>query len=192
MKRWISRQELMIWTWDQDAPILPLTQYGHSKWALFVWPQAEHLFNARTSFIPFPAICRDLFFMCEVFFFGTARNIPSHNPSNISGMLSCMAAGIAKVILGRTGRDSCREYRVVNLEVLEAFCVDNRGRNEESIDLVVACMADILEADLMASEFLGGINCVCWYFVSWSTRLSNLKQFGSSISWLQELFPIRS
>lgn len=56
-----------------------------------------------------------------------------------------MAAGIAKPNLGKTGRDSCREYRVVNLDVRDVVFVESRGRNEDSIDLVVACMADILK-----------------------------------------------
>jgi len=106
--------------------------------------------------------------MCEVFFFGTARKIPSHNPSNISGILSWIAAGIAKVIRGKTGRDSCREYRVVNFVDREVVFGDNRGRNEDSIDLVVACIADILEAEPLRSEICGwcqlGLLVVCRVF----------------------------
>lgn len=62
---------------DNITFCLPLTQYGHSTWANFTWPQAEHLLRAVTSFNAFPAICRCLFFICDVFFFGTARRTDS-------------------------------------------------------------------------------------------------------------------
>jgi len=66
------------------------------------------------------------------------------------------------VILGRTGRDSCREYRVVNLDVREAVFVESRGRNDDSIDRVVACMADIVATKFKASKIVDGVN---WYFL---------------------------
>lgn len=88
---------------------LPFTQYGHNKCALLIFPHAEHLFRAVTSFNAFPAYCLDLFFICEVFFFGTARSIDSHSPTTRPGRLSCIAEGIATPSDGRRGRESCRE-----------------------------------------------------------------------------------
>jgi len=116
---------------------LPATQYGQRKCALFTCPQAEHLFNAVTSFIPFPAICLCLFFICEVFFFGTALSTDSHIPSSNPGTLSCMAEGIANAREGNSGCESCREYNVVYLEALAMVGVENRGRKEDRIDDVV-------------------------------------------------------
>ena len=81
----------------------PSTQNGHSKCALFTLPQAEHLFKAVTSFNALPArnLCR--FFLCDVFFFGTARSIDSHSPLSIEGSLKCDVAGNKKVasVIGR-------------------------------------------------------------------------------------------
>lgn len=68
----------------------------------------------------------------------------SHIPSMIPGTLSCMADGRANPNTGRTGRESCREYRVVNLVVLVAVDGANRGRNDERMDFVVTCRAVML------------------------------------------------
>jgi len=51
---------------------------------------------------------------------------------------------MAKANEGRTGRESWREYNVVNLDVLEAVGAANRGRKEDSIDRVVICAAAML------------------------------------------------
>ena len=48
-----------------------------------------------------------------------------------------MADGSANPKDGMTGRESCREYRVVNLVVLVAVGADSLGRKEERMDLVV-------------------------------------------------------
>lgn len=74
---------------------LPFTQYGHNKCALLTFPHAEHLFKLVTSFNAFPAINLERFFICDVFFFGTARSIDSHIPESRDGMLNCTAAGRA-------------------------------------------------------------------------------------------------
>lgn len=70
----------------------PATQYGHSMCAFFGFPQAGHRTRLLTSFSALPANCLCLFFICEVFFFGTARSMPSH--------ISEMASGMFKVIAG--------------------------------------------------------------------------------------------
>lgn len=76
------------------------TQYGHSTCALFSLPHALHLFNAVTSFNALPAICRCLFFIWLVFFFGTACSSPSQSsPSNVG--IGTSAAG-SKLALNRS------------------------------------------------------------------------------------------
>jgi hypothetical protein len=82
--------------------------------------------------------------MCDVFFFGTAFNIDSHIPSRSPGTLSCIAEGSAKPRAGSTGRESCLEDRVANLEVLDGADAENRGRKYESIERVVTWAAAIL------------------------------------------------
>jgi len=70
--------------------------------ALFTLPHPEHLFNSVTSFKCFPeANCRCLFFMCEVFFFGTALNIDSHMSLRIEESPAIAATGIGRVIEGK-------------------------------------------------------------------------------------------
>ena len=86
--------------------------------------------------MPFPAIRLDLCFICDVLFFGTAFNIPSHIPSTSPGKLSCIAAGRANPNEGRSGCDSCRDNNVVYLELLETEGADNRGRKDDSMDRV--------------------------------------------------------
>lgn len=54
--------------------VLP-TQSGHSRCARFGLPQPEHLFILLTSFKALPAYCLWRFFICDVFFFGTARSM---------------------------------------------------------------------------------------------------------------------
>ena len=88
---------------------LPCTQYGHNKCALLTFPHAEHLFKAVKSFSAFPAYCLCLFFIWDVFFFGTAFSIDSHNPSTRPGIFSCIADGRANCNEGSSGRESCRE-----------------------------------------------------------------------------------
>lgn len=77
----------------EEGSSLPLTQYGHKRCARFGSPQPEHLLMLVTSLSPFPAICLCLFFMWEVFFFGTARSIESQISDRISGTLRLNGAG---------------------------------------------------------------------------------------------------
>lgn len=82
-------------------------------------PQAGHLQSALTSFNALPAICLCLFFMCEVFFLGTALSIDSQIPSRSDGSdgrFRCIEAGTANTIDGNAGRDSCRIKTEANLE----------------------------------------------------------------------------
>lgn len=124
-------------------------------------PQAGHLFRDVTSFNAFPAICLDLFLEWDVFFFGTAFSIDSHSPSNNPGTLSCIAEGIAKCSDGITGRESCRECRMVDLDAKETAGRDNRGRKEERIEDVVTCLAAIALIDRSWDSVTGegGSNC---------------------------------
>lgn len=48
-----------------------------------------------------------------------------------------MADGIANAKDGRAGRESWREYNVVNLEVFEIVGAENRGRKAERTERVV-------------------------------------------------------
>ena len=84
--------------------------------------------------------------MCEVFFLGTARRIDSQIPSNKRGTWSWIAEGMARAKDGRSGRESCREYRVVNVEVFEIVRLDNRGRKDDRIDRVLT-WAELMSTD---------------------------------------------
>lgn len=123
---------------------LPFTQYGQRICALLTWPHAEHRLSAVTSFNAFPAINRDLFFIYDVFFFGTARKSDSQRSPRRVGIFNWMAVGSESDRDGSNGRASCRILRLVVLEAKEAAEVENCGRKEERIADVVACAAAIL------------------------------------------------
>ena len=89
------------------------TQYGHNTCALFTFPHAEHLFNAVTSLIPLPAMNLCLFFMCDVFFFGTARSTDSHMSPSSDGIAAIDAKGIG--ILTEEGNGCCNLWRSGNV-----------------------------------------------------------------------------
>lgn len=82
------------------------TQCGHSTCALLALPQPEHLFNAVTSFKALPAICLWRFFMCDVFFFGTARRTDSQISETREGMGIVIAGSSAGCHLPSS--DVCR------------------------------------------------------------------------------------
>ena len=65
-------------------------------------------------------------------------------PSSRPGTFNWIADGMAKASEGRSGRVSCREYNVVNLEAFETEEVENRGRKVARIDEIVTCAAAIL------------------------------------------------
>lgn len=81
-------------------------QVGHRVCIFLVLPQAGHLFRFVTSFKALPAICLCLFFICEVFFLGTAFSMPSHMSPNIEGMF-WITAGIAMANEGIEGSREC-------------------------------------------------------------------------------------
>lgn len=105
-----------------------------------VWPQAGHLFKAVTSFNAFPAKSLCLFFMCEVFFFGTAFRIPSQMSPSKPGML-CSAAGMAMASDGHAGdgwRDCCVKRRV-DLKEDAKVVAESRGRIDEIAEAIRSC-----------------------------------------------------
>jgi len=87
---------------------IPSTQYGHNICARFTLPHAEHRFSAVISFNPFPAMNRCRFLRYDVFFFGTAFNMPSHiSPSD--GNDGSESDGIASAAngVGNNVRNGC-------------------------------------------------------------------------------------
>jgi hypothetical protein len=107
------------------------TQYGHSTCALFVLPHALHLFKAVTSRRCFPeASNRCRFFICEVFFLGTALRSPSQRSPIIPGM------GI--VMAGSNDAESRRCWssgiRRTGCEASGKSCARAMGRKEERKD----------------------------------------------------------
>lgn len=85
---------------------------------------------------------RDLFFMWEVFFFGTARRTDSQISPSREGTLRRIDAGMAKAIVGRIVVDACLEKRVVERDAADAAGADRRGSRNERID-DVDCAAAI-------------------------------------------------
>jgi hypothetical protein len=67
--------------------------------AFFGRRHAGHWTRLWKSFNALPANCLCLFFICEVFFFGTALNIPSHISEMTPGMFKVMV-GIVMLALG--------------------------------------------------------------------------------------------
>lgn len=78
-------------------------------WARFGLPQPGHFTTSVTSFNALPAICLCRFFMCDVFFFGTARSIDSQMPdrSPETPAMAAMAGAGRRSATGRSGR-CCR------------------------------------------------------------------------------------
>lgn len=123
-------------------------QSEHKVCIFFTPPQAGHLFNDVTSFRAFPAICRCLFFMCDVFFLGTARSIPSHMSPSRDGIFE-MAAGMAIASSVTDGSlDSCAYcvYRAVDRKedwkLVDAILGKREGKNEAIRSCWRAAMID--------------------------------------------------
>jgi hypothetical protein len=95
--------------------------------ALLVLPHALHLFNAVTSRRCFPeAICRCRFFICDVFFLGTALSRPSQR-SPIRAGIGTRAAGS----IDADARRRCsRGIRLTICSVCGKSCVRAMGRKE--------------------------------------------------------------
>lgn len=95
------------------SDFVPLTQYGHKTCILLGLPHAEHLFNEVISFnLPLPlCMYRCRFFICEVFFLGTARRTDSFNDSHRSWTVVEIAAtpptfaGDCVELRGMTGKE---------------------------------------------------------------------------------------
>lgn len=95
-------------------------------------PQLGHLTNVVTSFKAFPAICRCLFLLYDVFFFGTARNRPSHSSCSIddmpakpnNGIVSAEAAAGGSRILCKTGslRMDCGVWEGIGWNIGRRVC----------------------------------------------------------------------
>lgn len=81
--------------------------------------------------------------MCEVFFFGTARNTDSHRPARDAGMLRWMAAGMAKLSAESPGTSCLEKRRAAPVKEEEAGAA-RRGRKEERMEVVVAWTAAIV------------------------------------------------
>lgn len=86
---------------------------------------------------------RERFFMCEVFFFGTARNTDSHRPASDAGMFRWIAAGMAKLRAERPGRSALEKRRAEPVKE-EAAGAAMRGRKAERMEEVVAWTAAIV------------------------------------------------
>ena len=92
-----------------------------------------------TFFNALPAICRCLFFMCDVFFFGTARRMPSHisrkiedRPANVGSERAIVygwvarrwkrwkVKGIGRVRGWKRGRSGCNGSRRLASAAMDA------------------------------------------------------------------------
>lgn len=116
-------------------------QEGQSVCIFLVFPQAGHLFNAVTSFKAFPARSLCLFFMWDVFFFGTALRIPSQMSPSKPGML-CNAAGIAIASDGHVGygdRRDCCVKRSVDLNDEVNVVAESRGSRDAMAEAIRSC-----------------------------------------------------
>jgi hypothetical protein len=87
---------------------------------------------------------RDLFFIWDVFFLGTARRTDSQMSPSREGTLRRIDAGMAKAIVGRIGVEAYLEKRVVEREAADAAGADTRGSRKERID-EVDCAAAIVK-----------------------------------------------
>jgi hypothetical protein len=147
----------------------------------FVPPQAGHLLRFVRSFKALPAICLCLFFMCEVFFLGTALRMPSHmSPSN-EGMLE-MAAGIAIARAGIEGNGDCRNDcdRTIDLKEELKAGEANRGKRAEKADAIrTCCMAAIVMLNVTGSVGLGKRRNR--WFVSYLVRYPDSSSFRAVI-----------
>ena len=97
---------------------IPATQYGHNRCFFFGLKHAGHSTTCVTSFSAFPANCRCRFFMCEVFFLGTARSTPSQMSDIMSGMFSVMD-GIVMEALGSIDDQADEDIRVTQMAAKE-------------------------------------------------------------------------
>lgn len=118
-------------------------QVGHNVCIFLVLPHEGHLLRFVTSFRPLPAICLCRFFMCDVFFFGTAFRIPSHISSSSEGMF-WMAAGIATPSAGIEGNSDdrvccCCVERSVDLKEGPKLAEVSLGKSDDKAEDIRSC-----------------------------------------------------
>lgn len=66
------------------------------------------------------------FFLCEVFFFGTALSIDSHKPDKMDGILRVKFIGIAIDNLGRAAEMSCWEiFKALLVRIVGWYMMDH-------------------------------------------------------------------
>lgn len=143
-----------------------LVHVGHNVCIFLVPPQAGHLFRFVTSFRPLPAICLCLFFMCDVFFLGTALRMPSHmSPSNDG--IPEMAAGIEMASADMEGNWNCCDCcddRIADRKEEPKAGEESRGNRAEKADAIRnCCMAAMVGSSLYESRIEGQV--VKWFQV---------------------------
>lgn len=116
-----------------ELPSLLATQCGHSICALFVRPQPEHVLSAVTSLSALPAICLCLFFMCDVFFFGTARNTDSQMSDTSDGIGMTIAGSSDSRHLSSNGLLTVGPNRVFRAIGRKAWRKDALGATRKAI-----------------------------------------------------------
>ena len=131
-------------------------QVRHNVCIFLVLPHEGHLLRFVTSFRALPAICLCRFFICDVFFFGTAFRMPSHISSSSEGMF-WMAAGIATPSAGIEGNSGsrvcccCCVESSVDLKDVPKLAEVSLGKSaDKAEDIRSCCIAAIVT---LLSEF---------------------------------------
>jgi hypothetical protein len=109
-------------------------------------PQAGHLHKEFTSFNALPAICLCLFFICDVFFLGTALRIDSQISSRMDGndgRLSWKPTGTARVRDGNRGSENCRTLSCI-LDAGKRVGNMSLGRKEPAEAILIVGVANAI------------------------------------------------
>ena len=128
------------------GPYSLAVQCGHRWCILLISPQAGHLHREFTSFNALPAICLCLFFMCDVFFLGTALRIDSQMSSRIDGIdgrPSWKPTGTARVRDGKSGSENWRTWSCI-LDVEKRVGERSLGRKELAEAILIAGAANAI------------------------------------------------
>lgn len=104
-------------------------QCGHMWCIRLVRPHAGHLHSELTSLSALPAICRERFFECDVFFFGTARRIDSQMSPSSDGR-----DGSEREMAGRAERTGVAASRFANREAMRTVR-DDINALEATVDV---------------------------------------------------------
>ena len=110
-------------------------------------PQAGHLHRELTSLNALPAICLCLFFMCDVFFLGTAFRIDSQISSRmdgIDGRPSWKPTGTASVSDGKRGSESRRTWSCSLADENSVVVGRSLGRKEPEKAILMAGAANAI------------------------------------------------